>query len=36
MGPSRLGLDFATWDRLTAEGLADDEAAQLRARVATA
>jgi AcrR family transcriptional regulator len=32
----RLALDFATWNRLTAEGLADDEAAQLMARVATA
>ena len=31
----RLALDFATWNRLTAEGLADDEAAQLMARVAT-
>jgi AcrR family transcriptional regulator len=31
----RLALDFATWKRLTAEGLADDEAAELMARAAT-
>jgi AcrR family transcriptional regulator len=32
----RLALDFATWKRLTAEGLANAEAAELMARVATA
>jgi AcrR family transcriptional regulator len=32
----RLALDFATWKRLTADGLADDEAAELMARAATA
>ena len=32
----RLALDFATWKRLTSEGLADAEAAELMARAATA